>query len=127
MARLETSLRRKERLKRDIVDLFSRCRSFHWPQDKFLQGRDAIYSSDDWVRAPQWVKSWLQGYMTALMENMERHEHAFSYEIDGKRMLLTDPEYKAMSPREVHEKWSHTGALVWKDDRNRIWFQSKKE
>ncbi len=54
----------------------------------------------------------------------ERHL-VFSYEIDGTRMMITEERYRKVSPQVVHEKWSHTGCFVYKEDPTMLWTEPK--
>lgn len=114
MSSLDTTINRKRRLKSRLGDLLQRVEIYGLSHDEYLTRRTAeIFESDDWKRAPEWVKSYLRGYEDGFMVALWR-EVVFSYEIDGKRLAIDTPEYRAIPPKRVNDEFSDTGAYIWR-------------
>jgi len=114
MASLATTMNRKARLLRRFQDIWSRVEVYGLSHDNYLALRKELHDSDDYRRAPVWVREYLRGYEDCWIEGVWRNKVIFSYVVDGRRLALDSPEYKAVEPRVVYETAAETGAHIWR-------------
>lgn len=76
---------------------------------------DDIVRSKKWARCSRPVHEYLHGYKDAKYDELYAHYLAFAYEVNGKILVTTSDEYKALSPQKVSQESTWNGH-VWKDD-----------
>ena len=104
-------------LAESLRNLFHNAARFHWEHSFLLKCIVThIYHQPGWGRLSMARQSYLIGVKDQLF-----HQHwklmEFSYEHKGKRLLLTDEEYRKIRPSEIDAK---TGAYVYRNKRDKF-------
>lgn len=118
--RLTTSLNHRQRLIGNVNSVFSSAFFGEYTHQQLTQALIRVmYEDYAWKRVPQWVRSYVQGYSDSTRRHFERANIEHSYVIDGERLLLSDPKYKAYPPRDVD---TTTGAMAYKKSK-KVYFK----
>jgi hypothetical protein len=93
----------------------------HWTHEQTLEWRNVnIYNVNDFKLLPVADRHYLLGFWDAFFACPEgliwNTMLVFTYEVNGVRLALGTPEYRAIDPGEICNKWINTGAYCWKDD-----------
>ena len=75
---------------------------------------DRVFERDTYRRLPAWAKQQVVGAFDGLRARIWRVSVAFSYYTDAGRLTVNSDAYRAMSAREICEKWGKSGAHVWR-------------
>jgi hypothetical protein len=122
--RWERVNRKQMRLTGILMELYRRCEESQWPHEKLLRERnERFYGSPDYAATSTYVHEFLRGVEHVLMQRLW-DVTVFSYEIDGKRLMLGTPEYRAVSPMTID---TDTGAFVYKAEPHGLFTIPKKE
>lgn len=118
--RTETVGRLERQFVNDVENIYNNAARFGWADSFIIEAlKKNIYENPDFKRIPRYAQSFVFGAIHLL-----RQQHwklvAYSYEIDGTRYLICEEAYRKFSPREVHEKWSHTGCFVYRNDKTKF-------
>lgn len=103
-----------------ILEIYRNARDYYWSQATINGKLAVIFNSDRFKTQPIHAKEYLRGVANACFE-MHWQYLVYSYCIDGVRMAIDSPEYRQVSPQEVHEKWSDTGAYVYRNAINALY------
>lgn len=122
--RIETQTKIVRSMEGTIGQMFCDAIKEKWSsrklQDTFHQ---RVTDHPRWKDLPVHQRWYVQGFYDGAKNLHERINIVFSYEIKGKRYSLDDPEYRKIDPCMVSSEYSHTGAFVYRDDLDKIWFK----
>jgi hypothetical protein len=109
-----------------ICNIYLNAARFHWSQQKILDSIEFnVYDVPEYKKLPRYSQSKIEGGLCVLRKGHEKLL-VFSYEIDGVRMTIREERYRKISPQIVHEKYSHTGAFVYRKDPTSIYYQKEQ-
>jgi hypothetical protein len=123
---MSRQIKLKGQLTVQVMDIFSRATIYKSSHTQLLDGISQLRASDNWKLARNYVRDYVEGYVACSMQNLYTHYLEYAYDFRGKRYLLSDTEYKALSPVEVSNESTWHG-YVWKADRTREFFKRRKQ
>lgn len=107
-----------QRSKEQIANIWRQARDYWWSQATINERLAKVWNDPTMLTQPMYVKEFLRGYSTACFD-MHWSHLVFSYNCgEHGRLSIESPEYKAISPQEIHEKYSDTGCYVYRDNLN---------
>jgi hypothetical protein len=104
--------RRVRSILSDLIDIYRRRGpAEQWSHDRILSERTArVFKHPAWDKLPFTCHQYIMGADDVLMQLYWEHVE-FSYVINGERLRLSDPKYRAFPPQDVD---CSTGAYVYK-------------
>ena len=121
MPRLERTMKIEKQIASIAFQIFNDAEERFWSQRQLLDAWiKQVYGHPQYNKLPRYSQGMLIGIKMARINIIEHKKTAFSYVHDGKRVFLKTPEYRQIN---VHDIDTTTGALVWKDQPEKIWFQ----
>jgi len=85
--------------------------------DKYCE---RILHSPEYHKLPVYMREYLRGYRDAKADALWSHM-VFSYEVDGKRLSIESPEYKAYDAIYISENCTDTGCYIWRSDMSKLY------
>jgi hypothetical protein len=117
---LDKALKLRESLSHSLFNLLDNTRRFHWSHEFYMQKLLEFHHMEAFKIAPLWIKHHLEGLEWGIMREIWR-EVEFSYEVNGKRLTLSDPEYRGHPAQYISEHCANSGAHVWRADTSKFW------
>ena len=97
-----------------IADIWRRARDYHYSHATILEKLGAIWASDRFKKQPMHAKEYLRGYSDALFD-IHWEYLVFTYDCgELGRLSIESPEYKAISPVDVHKLYSESGCHCYR-------------
>ena len=113
----------EERFIQDIDNIYMNAARFKWSQQEILDRiKIHVYDVPAYQKLPRYSQSKIEGGLAILRKHHQKLL-TFSYEIDGVRMSIRDERYISIPSSVVHEKYSDTGAWVYRDKVTAIYYQ----
>lgn len=96
---LDRSLRIRETLSTCVFNVYSTAIRCHHTHDQLLNARtELVFKHSDYKKAPNWVRSYLQGMEKVLMANIWNQHLVWMLSVDGE--LLTSKEVSLLTEKE---------------------------
>lgn len=126
---MSMSYTRQRNLRRRFVEethlIYDYARTCQWSSAKLSETYiKRVLANEDYKELPRYERSYLEGVRDVLDSELWNNHLVFTYEIDGVRMAIDDPRYRAVPASEVNDKYSHTGAYSYRDDVTKLFYQS---
>ena len=113
---VDTIIRKQHRWADAVSNIYMNAARFMYTAHEIDRAvQDHVWNNSEFKKLPRYAQSFVEG-----VRGYCDREHwkliEYSYAIDGERLLLSDPKYRAIPSQEISEKWSHTGCHVYKSD-----------
>lgn len=103
-----------------VQNVYMNAARFCWTSDFINEGINSkIRGTAEYAKLPRHAKEFIEGIIWHLDQQHWKLVE-FSYEIAGVRMRLSEERYRKVSPREVCERWRHTGCFVYRDNPDKM-------
>ena len=118
----KTQDRIEKGLAEDIMNIYANTLRFKWSSEALNNAYLLnILKNPNYKRLPRYSQSFLEG-VRYVMDKQLWKELVYSYDIEGTRLALTDARYRKIPPNVITNKYLHTGAWVYKEDVNSIFY-----
>jgi hypothetical protein len=118
--RKDRMLNIKDKMLARIDDIYCNaelyCYSGKQITNKYLE---IVLMTDDYNRLPLYMKEYIRGYKDCKAKDIW-HKLVFSYVVNGKRLAIDTPEYKAIDYFYIYDNCLHSGAYVWRKDTSKL-------
>ena len=114
--RVERVIKLEKLFAEEVHNIYKNAARFRWSADQINKYyKEGILENDLYRRLPRYSKTFIDG-VRYILDKQHWSLVCYSYSIEGKRMLTSDPNYRKLSAKMVYERWSHTGCFVYIDD-----------
>lgn len=109
------NIARRDRLVDMIDNLYANASRFGWSQDRILDVLTTVFADDTYKRLPQYMRSYLNGYIDAVAKHTIRR--------DAEEVWLSNNKVVNRDELATHtnSKDAHYLGCAWKSDRSTFW------
>ena len=109
------NIARRDRLVDMIDNLYANASRFGWSQDRTLDVLTTVFADDTYKRLPQYMRSYLNGYIDAVAKHTIRR--------DAEEVWLSNNKVVNRDELATHSnsKDAHYLGCAWKSDRSTFW------